>query len=125
MADIRTAQERCARSPAGVTLWWLTLAVAVASAATPQAADTQRIERVLAQTPLIDGHNDLPWEIRDRFGGDLSKIDLSVSTAGLPAPAAAHSSAHSAPQRAPLRLLLGVAMAYGAATAGAQERVQS
>jgi membrane dipeptidase len=41
---------------------------------------------VLTQTPLIDGHNDLPWEIRERFGGDLAKIDLSVSTAALPAP---------------------------------------
>jgi membrane dipeptidase len=48
--------------------------------------DTQRIERILAQTPLIDGHNDLPWEIRSRFAGDLDKVDLSRSTAGLPAP---------------------------------------
>jgi len=46
----------------------------------------QRIERILVQTPLIDGHNDLPWEIRSRFGGDLDKVDLSRSTAGLPAP---------------------------------------
>jgi membrane dipeptidase len=49
-------------------------------------SDAQRIERILAQTPLIDGHNDLPWEIRERFGGDLTKIDLSQSTATLPAP---------------------------------------
>lgn len=47
---------------------------------------TQRVERILAQTPLIDGHNDLPWEIRSRFGGDLGKVDLSRSTVGLPAP---------------------------------------
>jgi membrane dipeptidase len=45
-----------------------------------------RVARVLAQTPLIDGHNDLPWEIRDRFASDLSKVDLAHSTAGLPAP---------------------------------------
>jgi len=25
-----------------------------------------RVDRVLAKTPLIDGHNDLPWEIRER-----------------------------------------------------------
>jgi membrane dipeptidase len=48
--------------------------------------DTQRIERILAHTPLIDGHNDLPWEIRSRFGGDLGKADLSRSTLSLPAP---------------------------------------
>ena len=46
----------------------------------------QRVERILVQTPLIDGHNDLPWEIRSRFGSDLDKVDLSRSTAGLPAP---------------------------------------
>jgi membrane dipeptidase len=50
-------------------------------------SDTQRVERVLAQTPLIDGHNDLPWEIRTRFHGDLSKLDLAASTAALPPPA--------------------------------------
>ena len=33
-----------------------------------------RVERVLAKTPLIDGHNDLPWEIRDRSG----KVDLAI-----------------------------------------------
>jgi len=47
---------------------------------------TQRIERILAQTALIDGHNDLPWEIRSRFAGDLDKLDLSRATLGLPAP---------------------------------------
>ena len=41
---------------------------------------------LLPQTPLIDGHNDLPWEIRARFGGDLTRIDLAASTSALPAP---------------------------------------
>src|SRR5580658_4231731 len=52
------------------------------------AADSaaQRLDRILAQTPLIDGHNDLPWEIRTRFASDLSKVDLSRSTLSLPAP---------------------------------------
>jgi membrane dipeptidase len=45
--------------------------------------DAQRIDRILTQTPLIDGHNDLPWEIRTRFGGSLANVDLSQSTAGL------------------------------------------
>jgi membrane dipeptidase len=47
---------------------------------------TQRIERILAQTPLIDGHNDLPWEIRSRFASNLDQVDLSRSTLSLPAP---------------------------------------
>ena len=41
------------------------LAVLLAAPLIARAAtDAGRIERVLAQTPLIDGHNDLPWEIR-------------------------------------------------------------
>jgi len=66
----------------------LALLPALWLAAPALAADTdaQRIERVLAQTPLIDGHNDLPWEIRTRFAGDLAKVDLSRSTLPLPAP---------------------------------------
>jgi membrane dipeptidase len=41
---------------------------------------------VLAGTPLIDGHNDLPWEIRSRFKGDLAAVDLQSDTARLPFP---------------------------------------
>jgi membrane dipeptidase len=43
-----------------------------------------RVIQILAKTPLIDGHNDLPWEIRDRFHGDLSDIDLKSDTSRLP-----------------------------------------
>src|SRR5580700_1250848 len=73
--------------------WYVRIAPALLSAAllaSPVLAapsDAQRIERILEQTPLIDGHNDLPWEIRARFGSDLTKIDLSHSTLALPAPA--------------------------------------
>jgi len=43
-----------------------------------------RVEQVLAQTPLIDGHNDLPWEIRDRFKSDVAAVDLNSDTRHLP-----------------------------------------
>jgi membrane dipeptidase len=32
---------------------------------------------LLRRFPLIDGHNDLPWEIRDQFGGDPARAQLS------------------------------------------------
>jgi membrane dipeptidase len=48
-----------------------------------------RVEQVLLHTPLIDGHNDLPWEIRDRFKGDLAAADLKLDTSHLPYPAGA------------------------------------
>jgi membrane dipeptidase len=45
-----------------------------------------RVEQVLLRTPLIDGHNDLPWEIRDRFKSDLAAVDLNSDTKRLPFP---------------------------------------
>jgi membrane dipeptidase len=32
---------------------------------------------MLSRFPLIDGHNDLPWEIRERFGSDPAAVGLS------------------------------------------------
>jgi membrane dipeptidase len=37
-----------------------------------------RVDRVLAATPLIDAHNDLPWEIRLRFKGNVNSFDLKT-----------------------------------------------
>jgi membrane dipeptidase len=45
-----------------------------------------RVDQVLLKTPLIDGHNDLPWEIRDRFKSDLAAVDLKSDTTHLPFP---------------------------------------
>jgi membrane dipeptidase len=43
-----------------------------------------RVEHVLSQTPLIDGHNDLPWEIRERYKSDVAAINLAADTKHLP-----------------------------------------
>jgi membrane dipeptidase len=48
-----------------------------------------RAEQVLLRTPLVDGHNDLPWEIRDRFKSDLTAVNLATDTTHLPFPAGA------------------------------------
>ena len=32
---------------------------------------------LLSRFPLIDGHNDLPWELRELYGSDLSAADLT------------------------------------------------
>jgi membrane dipeptidase len=59
----------------------------IALAASPQspARDkdlSARVERVLSNTPVIDGHNDLPWEIRTGFG-NVGNIDLAADTSNL------------------------------------------
>ena len=68
----------------------LALALAVATAATAaEPTDPRiaaRVDRVLTQTPLIDGHNDLPWEIRIRFASKLEGVDLESDTSKLPSP---------------------------------------
>ncbi len=64
----------------------LVLGVAApAVAQTPDRASPEaRVERLLQRTPLIDGHNDLPWALRQGFASDPHAVDLaadlSVST---------------------------------------------
>lgn len=36
-----------------------------------------RVEKILKQTPLIDGHNDLPWQYRSRVGNRLSEMNIA------------------------------------------------
>lgn len=36
-----------------------------------------RIGRLLTAYPLVDGHNDLPWEAREQAGYDFSRLDLA------------------------------------------------
>ncbi|HKE63513.1 MAG TPA: dipeptidase [Micromonosporaceae bacterium] len=38
----------------------------------------ERIRTLLATTPIIDGHNDLPWSVRGRTRYDLSGLDVST-----------------------------------------------
>jgi membrane dipeptidase len=72
------------------TIFGLALAVLVAPALAQNQSSTDvatRVEKMLKHHPVIDGHNDLPWEVRDRFSSDFSKIDLASDTAKLPRPA--------------------------------------
>jgi membrane dipeptidase len=35
-----------------------------------------RVRALLAEHPVLDGHNDLPWEARERAGNDLDRLHL-------------------------------------------------
>src|SRR5687767_12883447 len=63
-------------------------ALGLAGAAAAQAPDAvdRRIARILKATPLIDGHNDLPWEIRENYDSWRKPLDLARDTASLPDP---------------------------------------
>ncbi len=62
--------------------WLLLSALLLASPAVAQPIDSAtkaRIDRILKKTALIDGHNDLPWALRQDFG--LSVGGLETGTA--------------------------------------------
>ena len=42
-----------------------------------------RVAKVLDATPLIDGHNDLPWGIREITSNNFSAIDLKKDTSNI------------------------------------------
>jgi membrane dipeptidase len=80
---------------AAVTLIIATSGVYAASGQSGISAAAQ-VSHVLTQTPLIDGHNDLAWQIRDCFGS-LENVDLLADTAHLPKPITAASDCEWGP----------------------------
>ena len=51
----------------------------------PDPATLPEVRRLLREVPLIDGHNDLPWQYRKRRN-DFSAIDLTRDTSQLTPP---------------------------------------
>src|SRR4051794_14734062 len=45
-----------------------------------------RIDRILREVPLIDGHNDLPWQYLERAKNHLAQIDLRQDQSKLTPP---------------------------------------
>jgi len=59
---------------------FIVVPLAAALAASWQSNDSVLLDRaraLLKQTPLIDGHNDYPWALREKAQRDFSKLDLS------------------------------------------------
>lgn len=47
---------------------------------------SQRVSKVLESTPLIDGHNDIPWQYRVRVQNHLNQLDLAADLTKLQKP---------------------------------------
>lgn len=69
-------------SPALVAFVWMTAAM---TAAEKPDANLAIVRRLLREVPLIDGHNDVPWQYRKRKAG-FDEVDLATDTAKLRPP---------------------------------------
>jgi len=64
----------------------LLLAAAMSAGAAPLAAQSPsdssealaHARELLRETPLVDGHNDLPWRVRELAAGDFDSLDIAV-----------------------------------------------
>ena len=54
-------------------------AVALGAAAAPVADPAQHAREILKSSPLVDGHNDYPWAVREKGDSDLAKLDIRQS----------------------------------------------
>ncbi|XP_072278714.1 dipeptidase 1 [Pyxicephalus adspersus] len=52
------------------------LALLLCGCVTVAQADRAEALRIMEQVPVIDGHNDLPWQLLDKFNNRLSTVDL-------------------------------------------------
>ncbi len=53
--------------------------LAAQPAPAPPAAPSARVDAVLKKAPVIDGHNDLPWEMRQRVKYDFDRLDVATA----------------------------------------------
>jgi len=64
-----------------LTRFWIALCACLAvSTAAPQSNDAALLEHargLLKQTPLIDGHNDYPWALREKAQRNFEKLDIA------------------------------------------------
>jgi membrane dipeptidase len=67
---------RLIRGLTGVPAIALTIILCSTSASAQTNAVSARIDRILHEVPLIDGHNDLPWQYEERVKDHLAQLDI-------------------------------------------------
>ena len=79
---MRRAHRLFARVCVGIGLTVAAPALAQGIAPATQA----RIDHILKATPLIDGHNDLAWELREQYASRVETTDVAANSNKLPHP---------------------------------------
>ncbi len=69
-----------------IAVAFLTLGVLSGPAADGRESDplVERARKILREVPLVDGHNDVPWQYHERVKNQLSQIDLRDTSALTP-----------------------------------------
>lgn len=63
----------------------MTASHSISAAETPEAATVAKVKKILREVPLIDGHNDVPWQYRKRKAS-FDEVDLASDTRSLRPP---------------------------------------
>jgi len=58
-------------------LIFLLASAGLSQAPSPDAALLERARAIHKRSPLIDGHNDYPWELREKGARDLTRLDIA------------------------------------------------
>src|SRR6478735_4145046 len=58
-------------------LIFLLASAGLSQAPSPDAALLERARAIHKRSPLIDGHNDYPWELREKGASDLTRLDIA------------------------------------------------
>lgn len=69
-------------APNSISRLLLVLLISLAPASA-EPASLKQARELLHRVPLIDGHNDTPWQYRKRVNSDLNRINLNSNTARL------------------------------------------
>jgi membrane dipeptidase len=68
---------------------WLAVSILILASSQPlisepkkgdQSSSLAQVKLILRKTPLIDGHNDLPWQYQKRYKNHIDKINLNDTT---------------------------------------------
>ena len=62
---------------------FLSLAFCLCATVVSAQNEEARVQRILREVPLIDGHNDLPWQYQKRVANQIEKIDVRTEQTAL------------------------------------------
>ncbi len=79
--SLKTLRRTGATTPTVLLAILVLVATSCLAEDAPQRATREHVLQLLAEVPLIDGHNDVPWTFHERLNNHLGQIDFKDTTA--------------------------------------------